>query len=34
MIRLSCEADSAATAGQELLCKLIEGGADRLLAQP
>jgi len=34
MIRLSCEAASAANAGQKLLCMLIKGGADRLLAQP
>ena len=34
MIRLSCEAASSATAGLDLLSRLIEGGADRLLAQP
>lgn len=33
MIRLSCEAAIAATAGQELLSMLIDGGADRLLDQ-
>ena len=33
MIRLSCDASSAATAGQDLLSNLIEGGAARFLEE-